>query len=137
MESKGANQWLINVDANKVLTLKSNQIQVTQLKKPTNMHKPINEDDIQLDSSSICCSPAKKKAHSKGESMLESGVEIDYDDNSSSSLPSNDINLSHNQLSSRTASTTTDKFTVLLKLLQPPLLLLLQVLPMLLLVGNF
>ncbi len=53
MESKGANQWLVNFDDNKMLTLKSNQLQVTHSQKPVDIHEPSKEDDVQLDSSSF------------------------------------------------------------------------------------
>ena len=52
MESISSNQWLVNFDDYKILTLTSNQIQVIDSKKPGNIHEPIHEDESQLEQSS-------------------------------------------------------------------------------------
>jgi hypothetical protein len=82
MESKGANKWLVNSEDNTTLTLKSNQIQVTQQKKPSCIQEPVQEDDSHLNSLSFFFTPLKNKA-SEEATMLDSDDSVEYSDKGS------------------------------------------------------
>ena len=111
MESVRANQWLVNFDDNKTLTLKSSQLKICESNKPDDIHEPINEDESQLEkssTSSFSFSPSlKKKSTHQTKRMLGSDFENEKGDNSNNVTPSTVATMSTTSSSATTTSIAT------------------------------